>query len=74
LANIRWVSLIRNCVTTHSFDGSQRLVDLEITGRANGVVTVKIPQNPNITPPGWYMLFLVQNNGVPSTASWIRVA
>ena len=73
-ANIRWVSLIRNCVTTHSFDGSQRLVDLEITGRANGVVTAKIPQNPNITPPGWYMLFLVQNNGVPSTASWIRVA
>ena len=74
LANIRWVSLIRNCVTTHSFDSSQRLVDLEITSRANGVVTAKIPQTPNITPPGWYMLFLVQNDGVPSTASWIRVA
>ena len=34
--NIRWASLIRNCVTTHSFDANQRLVDLEINNRAGG--------------------------------------
>jgi hypothetical protein len=72
-ANIRWASLVRNCVTTHSFDGSQRLVDLDITGRNGGIVRAKVPQNPNIAPPGWYMLFLVNNNGVPSVASWIRL-
>jgi hypothetical protein len=70
-ANIRWASLLRNCVTTHSYDGSQRLVDLEVTSLANGTVTATVPQNPNIAPPGWYMLFLVDNNGVPSVASWI---
>ena len=28
---------------------------------------------PNIAPPGWYMLFLVDNNGVPSTARWVHI-
>jgi hypothetical protein len=72
-ANIRWASLLRNCVTTHSFDGSQRLVDLDVTSLANGIVAATVPQNPNIAPPGWYMLFIVDNNGVPSVASWIQV-
>jgi hypothetical protein len=71
--NIRWASLIRPCVTTHSFDGSQRLIDLEINSRAGGVVSATVPTNPNLTPPGWYMLFLVDNDGVPSLANWIRV-
>jgi len=62
---------MRNCVTTHSYDGSQRLVDLEVTSLANGTVTATVPQNPNLAPPGWYMLFLVDNNGVPSVANWI---
>jgi hypothetical protein len=72
-ASIRWASLMRNCVTTHSFDGSQRLVDLEITSRAGGVLRAKLTDNPNIAPPGWYMLFLVDNNGVPSTARWVHI-
>ncbi|MCU1261004.1 MAG: hypothetical protein JWO80_3889, partial [Bryobacterales bacterium] len=67
-ANIRWASLVRNCVTTHSFDGSQRLVDLDVVSRNGGVVTATVPQNPNIAPPGWYMLFLVDNAGIPSVA------
>jgi Domain of unknown function (DUF1929) len=71
--NIRWASLLRNCVTTHSFDGSQRLVDLDVIGRTGGFVTARVPQNPNIAPPGWYMLFLVDNIGVPSVARWIRL-
>jgi hypothetical protein len=73
-ANIRWANLLRNCATTHSFDGSQRLVDLEVTGRNGGVVTARVPQNPNIAPPGWYMLYLIDNSGVPSVAKWIHVA
>jgi hypothetical protein len=72
-ASIRWANLMRNCVTTHSFDGSQRLVDLEITSRAGGVLRAKLTDNPNIAPPGWYMLFLVDNNGVPSTARWVHI-
>jgi Domain of unknown function (DUF1929)/Kelch motif len=72
-ADIKWASLIRNCVTTHSFDGSQRLVDLPISSRAGGKVATTVPPNPNITPPGWYMLFLTDTDGVPSVASWVQV-
>jgi hypothetical protein len=72
-ADIRWVSLMRNCVTTHSFDVSQRLVDLAVTGRNGGVVTATVPNSPNIAPPGWYMLFIVDNSGVPSVASWVHL-
>jgi hypothetical protein len=72
--NLRWASLVKPGVTTHSFDCNQRLVDLEGMAQAGGVVSVTVPQNPNLLPPGWYMLFLVDNSGIPSVASWIRVA
>jgi hypothetical protein len=71
--NIHWASLLRNCVTTHSFDGSQRLVDLDITSRDAGTVTATVPRNPNFAPPGWYMLFIVDKGALPSIASWIHL-
>ncbi|MBW3548132.1 MAG: DUF1929 domain-containing protein, partial [Actinobacteria bacterium] len=71
---IQWVSLIRPGVTTHSFDSSQRLVDLEITAQANTRLDVAVPINPNLAPPGWYMLFITDNDSVPSVASWVRLA
>jgi hypothetical protein len=70
---IRWASLIRNGVTTHSFNNGQRLVDLPITSQAGGAVRVTLTDSPNIAPPGWYMLFLTDNQGIPSVASWVRV-
>jgi len=71
---LRWAHLMRPCVTTHSFDGSQRLVDLPIASQAGGVVKAGVPQNRNVAPPGWYMLFVVSQEGVPSVASWIQLA
>jgi hypothetical protein len=72
--DVRWVSLIRNGVTTHSFDCGQRLVDLEIVSQATGKIEATITSNPNVAPPGWYMLFIVDHQGVPSVASWIHLA
>ena len=72
--NLRWASLVRPCVTTHSFDGSQRLVDLEIESQTGGTVSAKVTDNPNIAPTGWYMLFLVNEGGVPSIARWIHLS
>jgi hypothetical protein len=71
---IRWVSLIRPGITTHSFDSSQRLVDCEIASRGAGDAEVAVTVNPNIAPPGWYMLFLVDREGVPSVARWIHLS
>jgi hypothetical protein len=71
--SIRWASLIRNGVTTHSFDNGQRLVDLEIQSQAAGTIRVKVTGKSTIAPPGWYMLFLVDQQGVPSIAKWIHL-
>jgi hypothetical protein len=73
-ANIQWVSLIRPGVTTHSFNNEQRLVDLTFQVAAGGgALDVTVPVTGNIAPPGWYMLFLVNNAGVPSMAHWIHL-
>ncbi|PZV06945.1 MAG: hypothetical protein DCF22_22880 [Leptolyngbya sp.] len=71
--SIRWVSLIKNGVTTHSFDSGQRLVDVEILSQAGGTIQVRVTDNPNLAPPGWYMLFLTDTNGVPSIARWVHL-
>jgi hypothetical protein len=71
--DIKWVSLVRNGVTTHSFDGDQRLVDLPVTARTGATVQAAVPQSPGLAPPGWYMLFLVDDDGVPSDAHWVRL-
>jgi hypothetical protein len=60
--------------TTHGADMNQRYVRLRITRRARGRgVTLKVPTNPNVAPPGYYMLFLVNARDVPSVARWVRV-
>jgi hypothetical protein len=71
---IRWASLIRPGATTHSFNSSQRLVDLPITAQSDGVVQVEVTAEPNLAPPGWYMLFLTDDDGIPSIARWTHLA
>jgi hypothetical protein len=58
---------------THSSDSNQRLVDVPFERTATGL-TLTVPENSNITPPGWYMLFVVDDTGVPSVADWVHVA
>jgi hypothetical protein len=70
---IRWASLIKNGATTHSFDSCQRLIDLDIQSQGGGTVQAVVTDNPNIAPPGWYMLFLIDTQGIPSVARWIQL-
>ena len=66
------VSLIRNAAVTHSFDESTRRVSLSFTA-SNGTLNVQAPANGGDAPPGNYMLFIVNSNGVPSVASWVHL-
>jgi hypothetical protein len=69
---LRSAVLVRPAAVTHSSDSNQRLVDLDMTPTATGI-SVTVPSNPNLTPPGWYMLFVNDANGVPSVAKWVHV-
>jgi hypothetical protein len=70
---IRSAVLVRPGAVTHSSDSNQRLVDLPFTTTANGV-SVSVTGEPNLAPPGWYMLFVVDADGVPSVASWVHLS
>ena len=50
-AAIAFVSLVRNCVTTHSYDSNQRLVDLPIAARHPQALELTLTTNPNLAPP-----------------------
>ena len=49
-----------------------RSVALDLAPSADGV-SVTVPTDPALTPPGPYMLFLVDDQGVPSVASMVTV-
>lgn len=66
------ISLIRLGSVTHAFDLNQRYRTLSFASSGT-TLTVSAPTDRNRTPPGHYMLFLVDGNGVPSVAKILRV-
>jgi hypothetical protein len=71
-SRIARVSLISLGSVTHAFDENQRFVPLTFQA-AGGALTVQGPANGNVAPPGYYMLFLVDTAGVPSTSAMVRL-
>jgi hypothetical protein len=64
--------LIPPAAVTHSTNPNPRIVPLSSTPTAGGL-DLLAPANANIAPRGWYMLFVVNSNGVPSVATWLHV-
>ena len=56
---------------THAHNWTQRANILDFTV-VDGGLNIDLPNNGNEAAPGYYMLFLVNNNGVPSMAEWLR--
>ncbi|HEY9505560.1 MAG TPA: galactose oxidase-like domain-containing protein [Gemmatimonadales bacterium] len=67
------VTLIRLGAPTHAFDENQRFQRLPFTADGTGL-TVTTPGSRNRTPPGHYMLFILNGSGVPSIARIIRIS
>jgi hypothetical protein len=65
--------LIRPSAVTHSSDSDQRSVELAVSNATATGATLTVPANRNLTPPGWYMLFVRNATGVPSVAKWVKV-
>jgi hypothetical protein len=69
--DIASIALIRPAAVTHGFDEDQRFVNLSSVTTTGGLI-VQAPANAYLVPPGYYMLFIVNGDGVPSVASFIR--
>ena len=70
--NITSATLVAPGATTHANDMNQRYIPLTVAQRAGGV-TLTAPANADIATPGYYMLFLLNNQGVPSVAKFMRL-
>ena len=66
--------LVAPGAATHAADFNQRIVNLPAPiSRRGGRLLLHIPSDGNIALPGYYMLFLLSADGVPSVAKFIRI-
>ena len=69
------VSFVRLGSVTHHFDQNQRYVPLVFQADPSSLynLIVQAPPNGNLAPPGYYMLFLISDDGVPSVAKYVQL-
>lgn len=70
---VQKAALLRPGAATHSFNMDQRHVGLRILGKTGTQLTLEAPPSANIAPPGHYLLFIVDDKGVPSVAPFVAV-
>jgi hypothetical protein len=71
-ADVTRVTLVKTGSVTHSFDMDQRFLELPFTVM-DDEVRASLPANPFETPPGYYMVFVFNGQGVPSEAAMLRI-
>jgi hypothetical protein len=71
--NIKSVVLIRPGGVTHAIDMEQRLVGLTFA-HVGGVLRANAPANGHLAPPGYYFLFILNREGVPSVARFVHLS
>ena len=70
--SITQVTWVRLSSVTHAFNTNHRMNRLSFSQVAGGL-NVVAPSNANLTPPGHYMLFILNSNGVPSVARIVDI-
>ncbi len=66
------ITLVKTGSTTHSNNMDQRFIELPYTA-SGATLDVQPPANPAVLPPGYYMMFVLNGNGVPSRAKMVKV-
>ena len=66
------VTLLRISAATHAFNMDQRFLRLSFSQAAGGV-NVQAPANANLAPPGYYVLYILNSAGVPSSGQVIQI-
>jgi hypothetical protein len=71
VSKVMWISLAS---VTHSFNQNQHAVSLTHSVASTSAITVTAPARAALAPPGYYLLFIVDNRGVPSVAKIVRIS
>lgn len=72
-ASVSRVTLVKTGSVTHSLNVDQRFVELGFTMNGNRV-DAGVPANANVVTPGYYLLSVLDSNGVPSESKIVRIA
>ncbi|MFL9963075.1 DUF1929 domain-containing protein, partial [Paraburkholderia sediminicola] len=65
--------LMRLSSVTHSLNNEQRRIPLPFSPSRAGQYVLNIPGDSGVAVPGYYMLFALDTNGVPSVSSTIQI-
>lgn len=65
-------ALLRPGSVTHSFNSTQRYIGLSMPRSLFGFKLLA-PPDSSVAPPGHYMLFVLNDEGVPSVGRWVQL-
>src|SRR6185503_3035962 len=65
--------LMAPAAVTHANDMSQRHVPLQVSAGPAGTLTVQAPARAELAPATYYMLFVLNAQGVPSIAKFVQL-
>jgi galactose oxidase len=72
-APIKNFALVRFSTATHSVNTDQRRIPLFPKLIGTNVWRVEVPRSQGVALPGFWLLFAIDNNGVPSVAKTIKI-
>jgi hypothetical protein len=72
-SEITHVVMIKNSSTTHNNNMDQRCLVIPISYETNNVLKLSSPKDGTYAPPGYYMLFILNRDNVPSFAKIVKV-
>jgi hypothetical protein len=72
-SSIAKVTFIRLSSVTHAFNQNQRMTVLAFSATSASSLSIVAPASGNHAPPGHYMIFVVNNKGVPSKGKIVRL-
>jgi hypothetical protein len=67
------VTLVGLGSVTHSYNMSQRIAEVPFERVDHETLRLHVPDNSNLVPPGYYMLFVLNSRGVPSISKIVHV-
>jgi len=71
--HIEKVSLIKSSSTTHNNNMDQRCIVLPIKEQTKNALKLLSPKDSTYAPPGYYMLFILDEEKVPSVGKFVKV-
>lgn len=72
--NITNFNIIKLSSTTHQMNTDVRRLSLDYTHMGNGTYEIQAHDNINVMTPGYWMLFAINDSGVPSEAAIVHVS